>query len=159
MDGFIRIYGFSRYEINRFGVIRNTLTNREISVNVNDYGYIRASLYDDDGRRRTPTVHRLIGNAFIPNPNNLETINHKDGNKLNNSIDNLEWMSRSDNLIHAYRTGIKPHPTRKLSVDQVHNVRQLWSTGKHSKKELSGKLNIGVTLIHQIIKRKIWKTI
>lgn len=46
-------------------------------------------------------VHRLLALAFIPNPDNLETVNHKDGNKLNNSLDNLEWVSRKDNLLHA----------------------------------------------------------
>ena len=51
-------------------------------------------------------VHRLIATAFIPNPNNLPEVNHKDGNKSNNSINNLEWCSRGDNVRHAYKTGL-----------------------------------------------------
>jgi cytosine/adenosine deaminase-related metal-dependent hydrolase len=46
-------------------------------------------------------LHRMLALKYIPNPDNLETVNHKDGNKLNNSLDNLEWMSRGDNLKHA----------------------------------------------------------
>lgn len=51
-------------------------------------------------------VHRLLALKYIPNPNNLETVNHKDGNRLNNSLDNLEWRSRKDNLHHAMRNGL-----------------------------------------------------
>ena len=49
-------------------------------------------------------VHRLVAEAFIPNPQNLETVNHKDENKLNNSVSNLEWLSRKDNLSYGTRT-------------------------------------------------------
>jgi len=52
------------------------------------------------------TVHRLLAVKYIPNPGNLETVNHKDGNKLNNNLDNLEWCSRRDNLLHAARSGL-----------------------------------------------------
>lgn len=51
-------------------------------------------------------VHRLVASAFIPNPNNKATINHIDGNPLNNSVDNLEWATYSENQIHAYKTGL-----------------------------------------------------
>lgn len=52
-------------------------------------------------------THRLIAIAFIPNPNNYEYINHIDGNKLNNSVDNLEWCTMQHNIKHAYDTGLK----------------------------------------------------
>ena len=57
--------------------------------------------------RKNRNVHRVIAETFIPNPNNLPCVNHKDGNKLNNSVDNLEWCTHSENTLHSYRTGLQ----------------------------------------------------
>ena len=61
-------------------------------------------------RKKYCLVHRLVANAFIPNPENKRCINHKDGNKKNNNINNLEWVSYSENMKHAYRTGLAIPP-------------------------------------------------
>lgn len=57
--------------------------------------------------RKNKNVHRIIAETFIRNPNNLPCVNHKDGNKLNNSVDNLEWCTHSENTMHSYRTGLQ----------------------------------------------------
>ena len=62
--------------------------------------YYCVTLYDRNGGRKTVKVHRLVAKAFIPNPNKLELINHKDENTLNNSVDNLEWCSRQYNICY-----------------------------------------------------------
>lgn len=69
-------------------------------------GYYICTLYKK-GKGRTFKVHRLIAEAFIDNPDNLPIINHKDGNKLNNLIDNLEWCDYSHNNKEAYKQGLK----------------------------------------------------
>ena len=55
-----------------------------------------------DGNRKYPTVHRLVAETFLPNPHDKKTVNHKDGNKHNNNLSNLEWMTMSENILHSY---------------------------------------------------------
>ena len=68
------------------------------------------------GGRKTVKVHRLIAIAFIPNPNNLPEVNHIDGNKTNNNVENLEWVTHSENEKHAYRIGIQPMTQKRLNL-------------------------------------------
>ena len=76
-------------------------------------GYMMVWL-SKDGKEKAHTVHRLIGYAFLENPENLSDINHKDGNKKNNCVDNLEWCSRSDNIKHRYAVLQKPGKCRPV---------------------------------------------
>ena len=68
-------------------------------------GYLQLILCAD-GKHKNVMIHRMVAKAFIPNPNEERTVNHKDGNKKNNCVDNLEWCSYSDNLKHAYANGL-----------------------------------------------------
>lgn len=76
-------------------------------------GYAQVTLTHTVGGVRTVVsgkVHRMVALAFIPNPDGLPEVNHKDSNKLNNTVDNLEWVTRSENGKHSYRSGLrKPH--------------------------------------------------
>lgn len=72
-------------------------------------GYKVVSLCNH-GKRKTGKVHRLVAEAFIQNSDNLPEVNHKDGNKANNSVNNLEWCTSSQNRMHAYRTGLQKPP-------------------------------------------------
>ena len=83
--------------------------NGQIRVNYKDY----INVYELNGydtisyKKKTFYVHRLIAEAFIPNPNNYPCVNHKDGNKRNNSVENLEWCTHSHNNREAYRLGLR----------------------------------------------------
>ena len=99
------------YSISSEGRVRNDETNKMKSMDATSDGYHKVDLYSN-GKRTSVRVHRLVAEAFIPNPNKLPQINHIDGNKENNNVKNLEWVNNSQNMIHAYRTGLAtPHPT------------------------------------------------
>lgn len=86
-----------------------------MSTWLDKYGYKRICLYCNDGKRRKILVHRLIALAFIPNPENKPQINHKDGNKLNNNISNLEWCTNQENIQHGFDNDLF---SRKIKVKQ-----------------------------------------
>ena len=79
---------------------------KKISRSGQGYGAVNLYL---DGVGNYHLVHRLVGMAFIPNPENKPCINHKDGNPQNNHVDNLEWVTYSENTLHAYRIGLFPN--------------------------------------------------
>ena len=91
------------YEVNEDGIVRNALTKRELSQRKDRYGYPKVTF--NAGKLETATVHRLVAEAFIPNPDSLPCINHKDENKENNSVDNLEWCTVAYN--NRYGTHIE----------------------------------------------------
>lgn len=92
MEIWKKIKGFEMYEISNLGNVRNTITNKILTPCDNGKGYMRVNL-----NHKTKYIHRLVAEAFIPNPNNWPVINHKDENKKNNDISNLEWCTVSYN--------------------------------------------------------------
>lgn len=78
---------------------------RLLKPSLDKYGYLKIGLFIEEGRRKWFTIHRLVAQAYVPNPNNLPQVNHKDGNKLNNHYSNLEWCTAKENIHHAWSTG------------------------------------------------------
>lgn len=74
-------------------------------------GYRYIILRDAQGHRKKRTLHCLLAEVFIPNPDNLPQVNHKDGDKLNNQLSNLEWVSSRDNVRHAFTNNLCSHKT------------------------------------------------
>lgn len=100
------------YEISNLGNVRRSdkypykcKNKKYVKPYINNKGYLCINLYKKSKVYKFQ-IHRLIAIYFIPNPNNLNEINHIDGNPLNNSIDNLEWCTHSENIKHAWRTGL-----------------------------------------------------
>ena len=96
---------FPLYEISSDGRVRRVGENKVRKISIGKRGYPVLSLRKD-GKTYVRTLHRLLADAFIPNPNNLPEINHIDGNKTNFSLSNLEWCTRKHNDNHARRTGL-----------------------------------------------------
>lgn len=98
------IYG-EQYEVSNTGIVRNKVTGHILSPQEDKKGYLRVRLSLHD-KKATAKVHRLVAMAFIPNPEGKPQVNHKDTDKHNNRVGNLEWATNSENQIHAYKTGL-----------------------------------------------------
>lgn len=98
------INGFN-YEISNKGNIRNS-QGKILKTFIQNRGYVCIRLAPKAVHK---TIHRLVAEHFIPNPNNLPCVNHIDGNKQNNSVENLEWCTVSGNILHARKTGLNPY--------------------------------------------------
>ena len=96
----------NKYQVSNYGRVRNIYGKGKILKPwMNDNGYLLVTL-SKDGIRKKYRVHRLVAQAFIPNPDNLETVDHIDSNKTNNHIDNLQWLSGIDNTRKAFNDGL-----------------------------------------------------
>lgn len=137
-----------------------------IKMRLNERGYYRLSL-SKNGECKNFTLHRLIAKAFIPNPHNKPEINHINGIKTDNRIDNLEWVTTKENVIHAETIGLRnknrangeKNGASKLTEKQVIDIREKFKTNKYTKLSLAKEYNVGQTLIGYIISRKYWKHI
>lgn len=106
------------YSVERKNLRGRKCGGRTLKTSRDKIGYLRVNLYKD-GRRKNVTVHRLVANAFLPNPNNYPEINHRDEDKTNNCVENLEWCTRKYNV--NYGTRIKRmSTTNNIPVKGVH---------------------------------------
>lgn len=134
---------------------------KELKLKKIKKGYLAIGL-SKNGERKWMQVHRLVGMAFIPNQNNSLEINHKNGNPSDNNVDNLEWVTHRENILHAYRTGLiisikgSKHHKAKLTNEKIILIRLLYNLGiKQS--ALLNQFKISCSNISKIVRRKIWK--
>jgi hypothetical protein len=128
-----------QYFVSNLGRFKNSLETIMCNYKVNENGYIRVYIYN-----KTYGLHRLIALTFLENPYNKEQVNHKDGNKLNNSVENLEWCSNRENQIHKFKIGLGNNFTRKIcQCDLSGNIIKEFKSIVSASKELDiGKSNI-----------------
>jgi hypothetical protein len=120
-----------------------------------------------NGEPKTSRANRLVAEAFIPNPENKNTVNHKDGNKLSNCVSNLEWATRSEQMKHAYAHHLKS-PVRGilqgnhvLSEDEVREIRNIYKS--HDKAfgmiPLAKRFNVSISTINKCIGKRSYKNV
>lgn len=142
------------------GNMRN-LPEKIIKQMTTTNGYLKVHLHKE-GKMRTFSVHRLVLSHFVPNYDNLPTVNHIDGNKQNNNLDNLEWASLSRNAKNAYDIGLnRPNMGSKHNNSKVTeaNVLFIRNSKQLSNKKLAEMFGITDSNITAIKKRKTWNHI
>lgn len=110
---------------------------KELVGGLDKDGYRIGVFYDSEGKRKTLKFHRLIAQTFIPNPNNFPEVNHKNGNKQDNDISNLEWVTTQQNVQHAFKTGLrqgKRKPVARLDKNTL-EVLQIYPSVASTAKE------------------------
>lgn len=120
-------------------------------------GYNRV-LLTIDKKRKHYLVHRIVAEVFLPKIYGKDIVNHKDGNKQNNSIENLEWCTSSENLLHSYKKNLRDLPNRKLTAEQVKDCRYMKSIGFPLTKMMK-KYNISNSTASEIVNYKRYKQI
>ena len=147
------------YQISNLGNVRS-LDREQIDINgvkrvfkgqmltksLGNWGYYTVSLKKNSQSKKF-FVHRLVAQEFIPNPNNLEVVNHKDGNKLNNISDNLEWISLRDNTLYSQHSNKK----KILQYSKSGEFIKIWD----SITEAAKYFQVNVSLISQCLSNKI----
>lgn len=111
-----------RYEVSNFGRVKNLRTGKIMKPEITNNGYCRVDLYDDNGKHKHKLIHRLVLEAFVPNPTSLPQVNHKDEDKTNNNVENLEWCSANYNSNYGTRG-------QRISEKQNKKVAKLDTSG------------------------------
>lgn len=141
------IKGFeNRYLISSDGLVKSIIRKKHIIIKAhkNDHGYLHVSLRTKDGLSKCKKIHRLVAENFILNIKNKFTVNHIDGNKLNNTVSNLEWATQTENNVHSFYMGLS-----KVGEDHTNS--------KFTKKEIVKTFNTTQSMISRIVNYKIWK--
>jgi hypothetical protein len=129
---------------------------------VGKIGYMVIGLTDADGVRKQRKLHRIIAEAFIENKHNKDCINHKNGIKTDNRIENLEWCTSKENSTHAAKNGLysiitgEDNHSSKLRHIDVVEIRELYISHKMTRREIAKKFDVTVSNIDQICTYKTW---
>lgn len=144
------ITGAPGYEVSRSGSIRNAKSGIELTQRITlGYAYVAIQVGGKSVKKR---VHRLVAEAFIPNPEGKDEVNHIDGNKLNNSVENLEWCTTSENLIHSYKTGLRNINTSEANKKRRRKVVRDDGVSFQSVTEAAHSLHVTISQMSKILR-------
>lgn len=151
------------YEILEDGQIYSPISNKFLKTHLDKDGYEKVRLVCADNNRHTFSVHRLVLENFLP-IDNMEKmqVNHKDGNKLNNNLSNLEWVTCKQNIHHAIKNNLrakqngKNNPASKLTEKQVLEIIELLKSKKYSGAEIDRMYNLSKDYANSIRRHERW---
>ena len=169
-DDWTPILGYEKfYEVTSDGRVRSLPNCRRKTILVlrlhstGPRDYLQAVLQHGH-KRKYFQVHRLVATAFIPNPENKPQVNHKNGIRDDNRVENLEWVTARENCIHSIRTGLSTivrgmaHGMRKLDEEKVHQIRTLNESGL-SRLKLAKQFGVSLGCIRKVVLRIDWSHI
>ncbi len=128
---------YEDYQVSNYGRVKyalNKSTNANYRITPGNFkhgGYMGFTVVNNEGKKKT-TVHRLVAQAFIPNPENKLYVNHEDGNKQNNNVTNLFWNTHSENMQHAHDTNLNKTKRQIYQLDDDNNIIKLWDSIKNA---------------------------
>lgn len=151
------------YSVSNTGKVRSLRLNIELKPSLSFKGYLRIVLWSPTGTRLTGIVHRLVAQAFIPNPENKPQINHIDCQRSNNHVSNLEWCTPKENTAHMVKLGNNRVGEQvkwsKLKEEQIIEIRNLYKSSDTSFRKLAKMYGVDQSTINSIVNRETWKHI
>lgn len=154
------IQDFDNYLISDTGLVKNHTTGKILKQVSRKDGYLHVNLCNSHSVK-AKSVHRLVAMAFVEGNAPSMQVNHKDGDKRNNHVDNLEWVTQKQNTVHAYNNGLIKipkgidRPCAKLTEESVRTIRLALSE-QPNQKELATKFCVSPATISMIKSKKIW---
>jgi hypothetical protein len=154
----------TNYYITKDGQVFNKRTKgyRQVILGIDRDGYNKVGL-SHKGVRTFYRVHRLVAECYLPNPNEYPQINHINGIKTDNRLENLEWATQSGNINHGYKNGLIPSgekshmsKLKKVDIDFIRENYE-YKSKTHNSKTLGKMFGVGHSQILKIVKNKLWK--
>ena len=155
-----RIFRYSRqWKSGRNGSQIKTLPESEVKTRLLR-NYLACNLCKN-GIRKDFKIHRLVAIHFIDNPDNKPFVNHIDGNKLNNNVNNLEWVTEKENTQHAIKTGLRDvyKNKRTLGIDVAKEIKWKWFNTDITRKEIINEYKISKRVLSNLITEKSYKNV
>jgi hypothetical protein len=166
MENFYDIVGFKGHQITKSGIVKRlafkgpgTFTTKDyvLKPHKNKYGYLTFTMRSDCGIKKYLSQHRLLALNFIDNPNNYKCVNHINGIRNDNRLENLEWCSYSQNSKHGYDSNGRKNAMRKLTELQVIEIKEKLKNFKIGMGvELAKEYNVSVWIISLIKNNKTY---